>query len=307
MKLEYRPYICNVCGLKEDIQTINEGSVLHYCKNCSWKPSFGKGHKIPALGSHTYREFRFDALNESKKTMPNLKKIKNLKGKMSEEQKKRLLVGLRKLKETTGNVGGETDIAYADNLDVNENEYTSGNTREEPKVVSKTFDTKADFESYVNQRRGIEITPKEQQATISEQTQMPRPQAQSNPPEEKEMTVDDNIRISKTITFSNDTEGADILADFLEELELHNQRPMESDRFHMKYELTDPFGINSTIVIKKLKEGNQFCWTAFAKYEHAEDEGKPKPSDDSSNNDSEKDSGGLDDLGSSDMGPEGEK
>lgn len=207
--------------------------------------------------------------------MLNLKRIKELKSQMSSEQKKRLLVGLKKLKEEyTGNVGGETDIANADNLGVNENEYTSGNTQEEPKIIAKTFDTKADFDSYVNQHRGIEITPKEQQAILTEAEDI-QMDAQSQTPDEQEVIADDKIRITKTITFIDETEGADILADFLEELELHNQRPVEQDKFHLKYEFTDSFGINSTVVIKKQKENGQFCWVAYAKHERAEEEGKP--------------------------------
>jgi len=139
---------------------------------------------------------------------------------MSLEQKQRLLEVLKSLKEEyTGNVGGETDIAHADNL-VGEDAMLN---KTERNVIAKTFDTKADFDSYVNQRRGIEITPKEQQAIVG-----------------------------------------------------HNRaKPTQQDKFFVKYEKTDDFGNNDTTVIKKLKDGKQFCWTAFSKHETSEEEGNP--------------------------------
>lgn len=224
MKLDYRPYVCTVCGHKDKIQTNHEGPVLHYCKGCSWKPSFGKGHKIPALGSHTYREFHFDSsVNEGTQKPMKVSRLKELKSKMTLEQKRR---ALKILKEYTGNVGGETDIVNADNLQTNENEFTGTGVASstEPNVIAKTFDTEADFDSYVNQRRGIQMTSKEVQAIQNHQ----------------------------------------------------EVRPTEIDRFHVRYETTDDFGNNDTTVIKKLKEGNQFCWTAFSKHESAEEEGKPE-------------------------------
>jgi len=149
---------------------------------------------------------------------------------MTLEQKQRVLKALRSLKEEyTGNVGGETDIANADNL-VAEDEFTSGAT--ERNVVAKTFDTKADFDSYVNQRRGIEMTPKEQQAILG----------------------------------------------------WKQAKPTQQDRFFVKYETTDDFGNNDTTVIKKLKDGNQFTWTAFSKHETAEEEGKPEGEEEPSMN-----------------------
>jgi hypothetical protein len=165
-----------------------------------------------------------------------IKQLKELKNKMTEKQKRQLLIGLRKIrKEYTGNVGGETDIQNADNLQVNEDEFTAA-TKPEPNVISKTFDTEADFDSYVHQRRGIEITPKELESI-------------------------QNFKDAK---------------------------PIELDRFHVKYETTDNFGNNNTTVIKKLKEGNQFCWTAFSKYETAEEEGTPETSPNFSEEEPEK-------------------
>ncbi len=174
----------------------------------------------------------------------HLKKLKTLKPRMSEEQKRKLLIGLRKMREEyTGNPGGETDLRNSENPLTNENEFTgtgvasaSGNS--EPNVIAQTFETEADYDSYVNQRRGIEMTPKEQQAI-------------------------GNFR---------------------------DARPTQQDRFLVQYNQTDPFEKNSTITIKKLKDGGLFCWTAFSKYESAEDEGKPNGSENGSEN-GEKDKG----------------
>jgi len=66
----------------------------------------------------------------------------------------------------------------------------------------------------------------------------------------------------------------------------YRQKPTQSDKFLVKYEKTDDWGNNTTTVIKKLKEGNQFCWVAFSRNENdtVEDkpegkpEGKPEPS-----------------------------
>jgi hypothetical protein len=232
----------------------------------------------------------------------NIQKIRELKPRLSDEQKKKLLVGLRKLKEQDGNIGGTTDIVNADNLQVAENEFTSGDTQPSPKVIAKTFDTKADFDSYVNQRRGIEMTPKEMQvlsvikeAALSSMSQRPvqpspkfsqkpsprpTPQQKPQPAEQEENTADDTIRVQKSNTFMDDTQGADILSNFLSTLELADEKPTHGDKFFIRYEITDGFGNNTTTVIKKLKEGNQFCWTAFSKYESAEEEGNPKKEED---------------------------
>ena len=231
-----------------------------------------------------------------------------MRDKLSVEQKRRLLVGLHKLKE---GYAGTTDISNADNLQVNEDEFTS-NLRPEPKVIAKTFDTEADFDSYVKQRRGIEMTPKEIQAVsvMSEQTMpMATPQQPAQPPvqqqpqqnqpapantstqqnPEDDVTADDKIRVQKSQTFMDDIQGADILSNFLADVGLAKEKPTRSDKFHMEYELTDDFGNNTTTVIKKLKEGNQFCWTAFSKYESPEEEGNPnKKKADIANKDEEK-------------------
>ena len=201
----------------------------------------------------------------------DVKRIRALKSRMSEEQKQKLLVGLRRLREDLG------ENPEGGNMIATENEFTAA-SRPEPKVIAKTFDTNSDFDSYVNQRRGIEMTPKERQTIMimTEKLGDPEPQMGRNEPSEDEMTVDDKIRIQKSITFVDETQGADILASFLAELELDKQKPISGDKFFLRYETTDSFGKNSTTVIKKLKEGSQFCWTAFSKYEDAEEEGHPR-------------------------------
>jgi hypothetical protein len=235
MKLEYRPYICTTCGNKDKIQTNHEGSVLHYCKNCSWKKDFdGSEHSyyVPVLGNHTYRKFAFDtSVNESKNMLMEDKiiKIRNIikmKECLTPEGKKKMCKLLKYFKqlakeEYTGNIGGETDITNPDNL------VSEDGTNSERNVVAKTFDTESDFDSYINQHRGIEMTPKEQQAIIGY------------------------------------TEA----------------KPTQQDKFFVKYEGTDEFGTNTTTVIKKLKEGNQLCWTSFSKYESAEEESHPEETD----------------------------
>ena len=156
--------------------------------------------------------------------LSKLKNIRKFKKTMTLEQKQRLLKALHSLKEEyTGNVGGETDIMNADSPQVNEDEFTSA-IKPERNVVAKTFDTHADFDSYVNQRRGIEMTPKEQQAVLG----------------------------------------------------YRQAKPTQQDKFFVKFETTDDFGNNDTTVVKKLKDGNQFTWTAFSKHETAEEEGKPE-------------------------------
>ena len=204
----------------------------------------------------------------------NLENIKKFKKSMSLEQKRRLLKSLKTVKEEyTGNIGGETDIANSDNLQVNEDEFTAAD-KPSRNVVAKKFDTQGDFDSYVNQRRGIEMTEKEQQAILTEDTQ----------PEQNDITVNDPIRITKSITFIEDTDGADVLADLIEALSLQKSKPTQQDKFFIKYEVSDDLGNNTTTVIKKLKEGNQFCWTAFSKYQSAGEEGKPEGSEESEEN-----------------------
>jgi hypothetical protein len=57
LKHKSRHYQCSQCGHQQNISTNHTTSCADICKNCSWKPSQGIGHKIPALGGSTYRKF----------------------------------------------------------------------------------------------------------------------------------------------------------------------------------------------------------------------------------------------------------
>ena len=96
-------------------------------------------------------------------------------------------------------------------------------TTTERNVIAKEFNVEGDFDAYVNRHRGIEMTPKEQQAILG-----------------------------------------------------YRQKPTQSDQFLVQYEKTDDWGNNSTTVIKKLREGTQFCWVAFSKNENDSVEEKPE-------------------------------
>ena len=137
-----------------------------------------------------------------------LKSFNKHKAHLSEDGKRKLLRAFQLVKE----------IQSPKTLDEDE-DFAQKN------VIAKTFDTKSDFDSYVKQHRGIEMTPRELQ-TIA------------------------NYKLAT---------------------------PTQRDKFFVKYESTDDFGTNSTTVIKKLKEGNQFCWTAFSKYESAEGDEESEP------------------------------
>lgn len=150
----------------------------------------------------------------AKMPMNKLKHFMKVKECLSMEGKRKLLHALKLYKET---------LAPQDHNMLDEEDPTQA----ERNVIAKTFDTQADFDSYVNQRRGIEFTPKELQSI-------------------------QNYKDSK---------------------------PTQQDRFFVKYESTDDFGNNSTTIIKKLKEGTQFCFTAFSKHEKEEEEGKPEGSE----------------------------
>lgn len=224
------------------------------------------------------------------------KKIKQLQHKLTHEQKRKLLVGLKKIKyERFENVGGETDIINQDNLQVAENEFTT-RTGTESNAIAKTFDTPADFDSYVNQRRGIEITPKEMQSIVAETKII------------NELTTQkkDTVRIVKSITFRDENEGSNILADFLIKLQLQAQKPTAIDKYFLKYETTDPFGNNTTVIIKKLKESGALCWTAFSKYDQASQENEKEEDASGENLDNELDNDLKSDSDNSDTSKEKE-
>ena len=146
-----------------------------------------------------------------------LSRLLEIKHKLTAEQKRRIS---NILTEFAGNLGGTTDISNADNPLVNENEFTgTGNSMStEPNTITKTFETEADFDSYIRQRRGIQITSKELQSIQH----------------------------------------------------YRKASPTKVTPFYIQYETSDDFGNNTTTIIKKLKEGGGFCWTAFAKYESPE-------------------------------------
>jgi hypothetical protein len=111
------------------------------------------------------------------------------------------------------------------------------------------------------------------QPTTAKPSQPSQPSNQPSEPDDEDVTVADNIRVTKSITFTDDTQGAQILSQLIAQLGLQNDQPTQRDKFFVKYESTDDFGNNDTTVIKKLREGNMFCWTAFSKHESAEEEG----------------------------------
>lgn len=53
----YFNHQCVNCGHEQMIQVNNDLGCIDYCKNCSWKPSYGE-HAIPFNG-RTYRPFKF--------------------------------------------------------------------------------------------------------------------------------------------------------------------------------------------------------------------------------------------------------
>ena len=78
MKVEYRTYRCDNCGYLMALSTNHHGQCSAYCHRCSWAPSFGAGHKIPALGGHTYRvcswvsdDVDYDALSKQPTKLPD--------------------------------------------------------------------------------------------------------------------------------------------------------------------------------------------------------------------------------------------
>lgn len=201
---------------------------------------------------------------KAKNTKPNtidIQKYIKAKGSLDESGKKKLLQALRLYKEIQEPMWVAEDAMM---------------DKPERQVVAKTFDTKADFDSYVNQRRGIEITPKEMQSIVNFKDAKPtqqdrffvkfettdafghnattvikklmdgnqlcwtafsrhetaeeegKPEGAEEPAMNEEMptggdeevTVEDPIRITKTTTFRDDTEGSNVLADFLQQLDL---------------------------------------------------------------------------------------
>lgn len=146
-------------------------------------------------------------------------RLNELKSSLSTEQKKKLILGLQKLKSSMSE--NDTTLSPQEPMYLSE-EYPN----KERSVVSKTFPVDGDFDPYVNQNRGIQFAPKEADAIR-------------------------NFRKVSTPTM---------------------QTP-----FMVKFESTDDFGNNTTTVIKKYKQGNQFVFTAFTKHDNSNIEAEPKP------------------------------
>lgn len=99
--------------------------------------------------------------------------------------------------------------------------------------------------------------------------------------EEQEQSINP---ISKTFTkkgnfdqIANSYRGIQFLPKELQSV--HNfmeTKPSKLDKFHVKYDTTDQFGNNTTTIVKKLKEGDQFVYTAFTKYSNANKEAEPE-------------------------------
>ena len=71
----HRPYACADCGHAKEIQTNHTDDVSAVCPNCSWKPSEGKtGHKLPALGTQTFRRFEYVGDGSDIQENPHFKK-----------------------------------------------------------------------------------------------------------------------------------------------------------------------------------------------------------------------------------------
>ena len=60
MQIAYRDFKCRNCGHVQSIKTNHEMNCIDYCKNCSWKPSFGGDVAIPFMGFEAYRNFDFN-------------------------------------------------------------------------------------------------------------------------------------------------------------------------------------------------------------------------------------------------------
>jgi len=64
----YFEHTCCNCGHKQSISVNNDIGCLDYCKECSWKPSFGTDGAFPMFGNQAYRRFKF---TDSEQIQPN--------------------------------------------------------------------------------------------------------------------------------------------------------------------------------------------------------------------------------------------
>jgi hypothetical protein len=58
MTLAVRVYRCRNCGNENKISTNHLGACIDYCRECSWKPSWGPDAAVPFNG-RTYRNFYY--------------------------------------------------------------------------------------------------------------------------------------------------------------------------------------------------------------------------------------------------------
>jgi hypothetical protein len=64
LKVRYREFRCDNCGHVQQVQTNHEDKCFDYCKNCSWKPSWGKSEHKMMFNGQTYRLFMFAGRSE---------------------------------------------------------------------------------------------------------------------------------------------------------------------------------------------------------------------------------------------------
>lgn len=204
--------------------------------------------------------------NAAKMPMDKLKHFMKMRESLSIEEKRKLLYGMK---------------LYRKSMDKSNEISEDIMDHPERNVIAKTFDTKSDFDTYTNQRRGIEMTGKEQQSILGYTNTKPTQQnkfsvtyettdnfgnntttvikklkdndkfcwisfskhesTEDKNPNIKEKTetnnanipinqeknsnngeviIDDPIRITKSITFTDDTGGSNILSDFLRKLNI---------------------------------------------------------------------------------------
>jgi hypothetical protein len=119
----------------------------------------------------------------SKRPMELYQKYLKMKESMTEEEKRELLLGLRKTKENN------TSISPQEPMWISEEQPNS-----ERNVISKTFTQNGDFDPFVNKNRGIQFAPKEID-TIANFKNIATPTAQDQ----------FMVRFEKTDDFGNNT------------------------------------------------------------------------------------------------------
>lgn len=144
-------------------------------------------------------------------TANTFQRINEIKSSLTHEQKKKLIVGLKKLRNKTS----------SENIVLSPQEpmwVSEDNNQSDRDVIAKTFNVQGDFDPYVNKNRGIQFSSKE-----------------------------------------NDT-----IANYTDDV-----TPTAQDQFMIRYETTDDFGNNTTTVVKKYRQGNQFVFAAFTHHDNS--------------------------------------